>query len=486
MFKNLKRIGILFIILTMILSLGIFSSAASGTATFAKDGLNVTVTDDGTDIMVTYTLDAGMGDWAIAGVVTYLGELAYVGTHVADSDPWTDKINFAAAGLSKGQTVDVRFWVVLENDNKETMTIVSDDETLYKDGEIWLSAEYAWECEAWNEADEINELRNSTSPSPDFIWSSEKLNYEEARSGQLVEFKRDFNIPENVSISNVSLSITCDNGYRVTLNNFTAESDSVTDGWTGDFSMVDSHAWETVELFDRNNSTIHGEGEFLDYEQNLISGDYTLYITCVNEETELGDWDTNPAGLIYKLEIAFNRVLSIVEKVSYTINAGSAPGGDTQPTSSSSSSTVQYHMNLAIEGEGTVLPGAGVYAYSSGTRSMLQVTPGEGTIFEGWFGTNGPDVVKVGDLYAIDMTSDKSIIARFSAVVTDEAVPVAAPLQEETPEIAEPIDDGVTLMDEPVPVAAALPDTGGIPVELFLLAGAVLTTTGTILRNKKK
>lgn len=167
-------------------------------------------------------------------------------------------------------------------------------------------------------------------------------------------------------------------------------------------------------------------------------------------------------------------------------------------------------LNVVIEGQGSVLPGSGSHSRSLGSLSIFSgIQPVEGWQFVGWFGANGQEV----NNNSILMNGDKTVVARF-APITDEPetienneVPQSAP--ETSPEpssepTAEPSSTPVTtdqgspdntnqptgdetiVLDQALPQGAPLPKTGGVPLELILSTGAVLTTAGVVIRRRKK
>ncbi|GEM_PF-3757068 len=158
----------------------------------------------------------------------------------------------------------------------------------------------------------------------------------------------------------------------------------------------------------------------------------------------------------------------------------------TAPTSSNTS-TVQYKLEISVEGPGSVLPGAGTYTHNAGTIQMISIS-GDAE-FLGWFGENGSEVYAAGDLYGIAMNSDKKIVARFATSgdeSAEEPVPTAEPAEEPA---AEPADEANTeIADDAVPQnAGELPKTGGLPSALLYMAGGASILSGLVLsRGKKK
>jgi uncharacterized repeat protein (TIGR02543 family) len=142
-----------------------------------------------------------------------------------------------------------------------------------------------------------------------------------------------------------------------------------------------------------------------------------------------------------------------------------------------------YSLTIGIEGSGTVLPGAGTYARSSGTVQILQVSPADGYRFDGWAGDNGSEVVADGTNYRIVINGNKTIIARFveetTPIIEDEQIPESGDQAGNESDI---IEQEEIVSDEPVP-QGTLPQTGGIPLVLLMGAGFALTTGGMVIRK---
>lgn len=72
-----------------------------------------------------------------------------------------------------------------------------------------------------------------------------------------------------------------------------------------------------------------------------------------------------------------------------------------------------YNLTIGITGEGSVNPGEGTHKIARDTTVELTVNASEGWEFDSWTGTNADDVIEDGDIYKINMNSNKSITARF-------------------------------------------------------------------------
>jgi len=123
-------------------------------------------------------------------------------------------------------------------------------------------------------------------------------------TGRVATFERTFII--DCSPRDATLYITADNGYQVWINKDTEKEYLVgTYQLSGDWetnilyhNYLDTDGWQTVEKL-----TIPAE--------KLFAGENTLTIIAANEHMNqgdpdyqaIGDWDRNPAGLIYWLKV---------------------------------------------------------------------------------------------------------------------------------------------------------------------------------------
>ena len=100
-------------------------------------------------------------------------------------------------------------------------------------------------------------------------------------------------------------------------------------------------------------------------------------------------------------------------------------------------------LTIAVEGQGTVNPGAGDHTYSTGSQvQMTAPVPATGWTFAGWFGTNGTEVSN----NTILMSGNKQIIARF----VTETVPIApTPLPQAAPEVTPAPSIGTEVIETP-------------------------------------
>ncbi len=132
----------------------------------------------------------------------------------------------------------------------------------------------------------------------DWIWESYRVVH--PADGDVVEFQRTFTIPGPPTRGEIR--ITCDNGYEAYLNDNLVASGQVGAGW-GPGKLTESYVsnsdWESVEVEDVTSY--------------LRSGVNVLKIIAANEYMNADDPPnktagteyTNPAGLIFELELAY-------------------------------------------------------------------------------------------------------------------------------------------------------------------------------------
>ena len=153
-----------------------------------------------------------------------------------------------------------------------------------------------------------------------------------------------------------------------------------------------------------------------------------------------------------------------------------------------------YTLNVEVEGPGSVTPASG--SFTAGNRVVLLPTANEGARFVGWYGENGSEVDANN---GIIMNGNKNLIARFELIAaeeaeeetenveefTDETVPESGNINDGEEEVVVVTEQEVT--DQEVPYdGPALPQTGGIPMEVLMGAGLTLVTAGCSLLKKKK
>jgi len=119
-------------------------------------------------------------------------------------------------------------------------------------------------------------------------------------TGRVVRFERTFEIP--CSPAGAELYITVDNGYTVWINGNlvgcaqvdSGGADPCIDWWPTDLTepYVHTDGWQTV-------------GHYAIPASYLVAGTNTLVILAANEQMDSGAAGSNPAGLIYWLEVTW-------------------------------------------------------------------------------------------------------------------------------------------------------------------------------------
>jgi len=205
---------------------------------------------------------------------------------------------FSDTETSEGNTFTA--WV--EVCQPGSMVIVSDTDTMVTEVNGDQSAEVAWQPydydnDHWDTSITYDGEHYTFSDDADWIWETYRVQYPVL--GRVVRFERTFSIP--CSPIGAELYITVDNGYTVWINEHlvgcaqvdSGEADPCI-GWedsdlTEDY--VHSSNWMTVEHYTIDDSTW------------LLTGENVLVILAANEHMSDGTADSNPAGLIYWLEV---------------------------------------------------------------------------------------------------------------------------------------------------------------------------------------
>ena len=186
-----------------------------------------------------------------------------------------------------------------------SLILVSDTETMVtevNDTPITpQNAVPAWEHGSWNSSLIYNATPYTFLNNADWIWETYETDDPGAQApidGRVVQFERTFEIP--CSPRGAELYITVDNGYTVWINGHFVGCAQVNSGgadpcigWeTSDLTeaYVQTSGWQTVEYY-----TITAD--------KLVAGTNTLVILAANEQMDGGTKDSNPAGLIYWLEV---------------------------------------------------------------------------------------------------------------------------------------------------------------------------------------
>ena len=196
-----------------------------------------------------------------------------------------------------------------------SMVIVSDTDTMVTEVNTLpitpQNAVAAWEpcnsypsCDTSTEDDPSlwdNSIDYTFLNGADWIWDTRLTSDpggDAAATGRVVQFERTFTIP--CSPAGAELYMTVDNGYTVWINGNLvgcAQVDSgETDpciGWeTSDLTepYVHTSNWMTVEHYTIDST-------------DLKTGENVLVILAANEQMDGGTGESNPAGLIYWLEV---------------------------------------------------------------------------------------------------------------------------------------------------------------------------------------
>ncbi|MBA7601485.1 hypothetical protein ES703_08560 [subsurface metagenome] len=219
---------------------------------------------------------------------------------------------FSDTETSAGNTFTA--WIGCEQDS---LIIVSDTNTMVTEvGNTPITpqnAVLAWEpcnaypaCDTSATEDDPSLWDNSTGnyfagTGADWIWDTRLTSDpggNAAETGRVVKFERTFTIP--CSPIGATLHMAVDNGYTVWINGNlvgcaqvdSGGADPCIDWWTTDLTepYVHTDGWQTV-------------GHYAIPASYLVVGTNTLVILAANEQMDGGTGGSNPAGLIYWLEV---------------------------------------------------------------------------------------------------------------------------------------------------------------------------------------
>jgi len=302
----IRRLGAILVALALVLSIGLVPGVVlagnNGVEPYDPEGMTlyagqhipvgtVTVTNDADEICVTYELDADVAaeGWGFTELHLHIagdaddipvnrpgnpipGHFDHKAYFDLDDEKtgYTFCIALADLEVEAGDPVYIAAHAVVEKPEVlETLDdcIVSDTDTLYYDDdtEEWKSSVPTWVHPAWAANTAIAALMDDGAS---WIWESEyALN---PREGDVLQFKREFEIPGTPTSG--TLSITVDNEYQVELN----------DEYVGA-----GNDWSTVTDYDVTDE--------------LLPGDNTLTINAENWPWDTDDSEVNPGGVIYRL-----------------------------------------------------------------------------------------------------------------------------------------------------------------------------------------
>jgi len=198
--------------------------------------------------------------------------------------------------------------------------------------------------------------------------------------------------------------------------------------------------------------------------------------------------DISTATALLKVDLSLESAIDSDTKTMYTAESERVtnlyaeferiPTPDPGPTPT----PVNYTLTVNVVGDGSVPGFEGTNTFSSGTNVNLSaVTDNPLFTFIGWSG----DLVSTNVNDVVVLTSNKTVTATFA--VEEEPIP------EEEPVHLDPVEDVVTeveevldVVTEEVPEDLELPDTSGIPAQVFALLGTSILGMGISLKKKIK
>jgi uncharacterized repeat protein (TIGR02543 family) len=147
---------------------------------------------------------------------------------------------------------------------------------------------------------------------------------------------------------------------------------------------------------------------------------------------------------------------------------------DSDPVQGSTPAAVLYQLTVTTDEGGTVTSFLGVNSFSAGTTVSLTPEADDGYVFTGWDGDVTDDVVT--------MNVTKSVHANFELIdQPEEELQEADPLPETLPG-----DSDDNIFDSELPEGLPeMPQTSGIPMEIFFLGGSSLLGLGLKLKRRR-
>ena len=303
----MKKIFYSFVIMSMAL-IGFMpasqaSAITSGTSVDLIAGQNmvvgtVTTTNDSTNLYVKYELNANAISTGWLITATHLavsttrdgipqttdkngnknpipGKFAYSMNY----DPAVTEYEYTIPMASIGANTGTSLFVAAHADVKqfeeqctqvqtgttpETLTIVSDTTTLANGN----PAVGAWTHPAWT----------ASIPGATWIWDSYYV--QDPLNGETVEFTRSFNI--DGTVTSATIDVASDNTYAISVN-------GVSVGSSADLNNFQSATQDSYPV------------------TNLVSGTNSLAITAGNAAWPTTDPEANPAGLLYRLIVNYDK-----------------------------------------------------------------------------------------------------------------------------------------------------------------------------------
>ena len=153
----------------------------------------------------------------------------------------------------------------------ENLTIVSDTSTQYYGSSSWNSASaVASLSPSW--------VANVNIPGAVWIWNSPSVTSDEAVNGGTVSFRREIDLPDCAKNFAGTITITTDNAFTLKFN-----SDAI----------GSSDNWYDIKTYNISSS--------------LRPGTNFIYIDAINDAMVGGTPETNPAGVLYRADITYDK-----------------------------------------------------------------------------------------------------------------------------------------------------------------------------------
>ena len=456
----MKRTKILAILTILIMVLSSVAISAAPSYTF-DDLIVVEVTTDATSVSVIYSLTQLAIDEGFSFVTTdtMINGFNFTGQSFTES--------FANLGLIEGSTTTASYYVEVSRTTTvigtpEVHKLVSNSSVevaTYGDSSFTNASE-SWISPKWEE------IYGSTFSEGKWIWNAYQVTLPE--EGEVLHFRQPFSVigtPVGIGF----ITIVADNGFQAKLNGDVIGTSA---GLSGDWmlppvldSEVNAQAWKT---------------SMMTLPVNVVTGSNLLEVVAINEYQENATYKNNPAGLIYELTYYTETYEqgepeTYGEEGTFEIKVPDKPIPPQPPVT-------YYTLTVNVVGEGSVPGFEGTSTFASGTNVNLEAILDSDSeqVFVNWSGDTSSNNSKI----VVVMNGDKTVTATFEPVIIEEPTP--DPIPEAEPEIIDEILDEITPESAPDQDIEdeALPQTGGIPIELITLIGIGLTGVG--VRMKKK
>jgi len=208
--------------------------------------------------------------------------------------------------------------------------------------EGWSAAVSAWRHPSWKKVIDIQTTLYDFNA--DWIWRVRKATIDEAKTGSIVFFKYEIDIPDNTEISAATIDITADNAYYLFISSEADEDtgpiwsgDPIVEGFMDGYSPDEPLGDDFYEMgkdgiyipkvgaINTEISVIRSieNVDLLPNENRLMGlkpGMNWLSIVAINAQPQPKDKQTsqNTAGLIFKIEITYDQPLIIPDTVGFT------------------------------------------------------------------------------------------------------------------------------------------------------------------------